>query len=100
MSENTGVATTEPPPPMAIAFSPSEPQRDQPWSCYRAPDDKIRTDLSVDEIKRALDSQTGMLWVDVDYRNPVQTAVLSDVFHFHPLAIEDSLNPNSRVKIE
>src|SRR5438105_6060914 len=100
MSESTGVTTTESPPPMAMAFSGSEPERDQPWSCYRAPDNKTRTDLSVDDIKRALESQTGMLWVDVDYRNPAQTAALSDVFHFHPLAIEDSLNPNSRVKIE
>src|SRR5260221_4754781 len=88
------------PPPMAMAFSGSEAEREQPWSCYRAPDNKTRTDLSVDEIKHALESQAGMLWVDVDYRNPAQTAVLSDIFHFHPLAIEDSLNPNSRVKIE
>jgi magnesium transporter len=85
------------PAPMAISLSP---QRDQPWSCFRAPDNQTRTDLSVDDIKKALESQTGMLWVDVDYRNQAQTAVLSDVFHFHPLAIEDSLNPNSRVKIE
>jgi len=29
-----------------------------------------------------------------------QAALLTDVFHFHPLAIEDARNPNSRVKAE
>ena len=101
MSESTDGTTAVESPLTAMALpGPSEPERDQPWSCYRAPDNQTRTDLSVDEIKSALESQTGMLWVDVDYRNPAQTAVLNDVFHFHPLAIEDSLNPNSRVKIE
>jgi magnesium transporter len=73
---------------------------DLPWSCYHAPDGQGKTNLSVDEIRAAVESGQGTLWVDIDARNKAQTALLSDVFHFHPLAIEDSLNPNSRVKIE
>ena len=71
-----------------------------PWSCYHGPDGKARKGLSVEDIKRAADSRTGTLWVDVDSDDESQKALLSDVFHFHPLAIEDSLNPDSRVKIE
>jgi magnesium transporter len=56
--------------------------------------------LPVEEIRRAVESRKGTLWVDIDYRNDAQKALLENVFHFHPLAIEDSLNPNSRVKIE
>ena len=71
-----------------------------PWSCYHSAEGGVRKGLSVDEIARIVKSGTGNLWVDIDYRNREQVGLLDTVFHFHPLAIEDSLNPNSRVKIE
>ncbi len=49
---------------------------------------------------RALMDANGMLWVDIDSTNRTQHALLEKLFHFHPLAIEDTLNPASRVKIE
>lgn len=70
------------------------------WSCYYDPSGDVRTGLSVDEIRQSLDSGVGTLWVDVDNREPEQVRLLSEVFRFHPLAIEDSLNPNSRVKFD
>ncbi|MEO5902769.1 MAG: magnesium/cobalt transporter CorA [Gemmatimonadaceae bacterium] len=70
------------------------------WSCYHDGPNSVRTGLSVDEVRAAKESGKGTLWVDIDMRNPEQVALLSDVFHFHPLAVEDSLNPQSRVKIE
>ncbi len=70
------------------------------WSCYYGPDGLVSTDLSVEEIRERLDSGAGTLWVDVDNRDPVQVELLSKVFRFHPLAIEDSLNPHSRVKFD
>ena len=70
------------------------------WSCYYDPSGDVRTGLSVDEIRQRLDSGVGTLWVDVDNREPEQVRLLSEVFRFHPLAIEDSLNPNSRVKFD
>ena len=86
----------------ASLTSPHLPDQDAPgrWSCFRDEHDPARVDLSVDEIRAALESGKGTLWVDIDMRNPEDVALLSDVFHFHPLAIEDSLNPQSRVKIE
>jgi magnesium transporter len=74
--------------------------REAPWNCYHGPEGGVRKGLSVEEIRRIVDSGEGNLWVDIDYRFPEQVALLEDVFRFHPLAIEDSLNPNSRVKIE
>ncbi len=47
-----------------------------------------------------LDAGTGTLWVDLRRDEPGDTDLLQTVFHFHPLAIEDSLNPDSRVKLE
>lgn len=40
------------------------------------------------------------MWVDIDSTVHSQHALLEKVFGFHPLAIEDTLNPASRVKIE
>lgn len=48
----------------------------------------------------ALMETKGSLWVDIDSTNRTQHALLEKLFHFHPLAIEDTLNPNSRVKLE
>lgn len=85
--------------------SAAQPMKDSaagegtPWSCYHN-SGVAKTDLSLDEIRKAVESRSGTLWVDVDATNAEQSAILSDVFHFHPLAIEDSLNPKSRVKIE
>jgi len=57
-------------------------------------------DLSPDQLRDALRTADGTLWVDLDLSKPEQAALLGDVFHFHPLAIEDALNPISRVKVD
>jgi len=69
------------------------------WSCHHD-GSGVRVDLSIDELRAAVESGAGTLWVDIDIREPQAVALLGDVFQFHPLAIEDSLNPQSRVKIE
>ena len=74
--------------------------RQGPWSVYYEPDGEVTTGVSVAHLKEKLDSGAGTLWVDIDNRDPEQVRLLSDVFRFHPLAIEDSLNPNSRVKFD
>jgi magnesium transporter len=70
------------------------------WSYYDEPSKGVRKSLSRDEIGAAVASATGTLWVDIDTRSHEQVALLSEVFHFHPLAIEEAVNPQSRVKME
>jgi magnesium transporter len=70
------------------------------WSCYSDAAGAIRQNLSRDDITRALASGTGTLWVDVDTRDKGQQAILTEIFHFHPLAIEEAVNPQARVKLE
>lgn len=48
----------------------------------------------------ALRAKGGALWVDIDSNDRAQHALLEKVFQFHHLAIEDTLNPHSRVKLE
>src|SRR2546423_2378177 len=70
------------------------------WSCYSDPSGSIRQNLSRDEIVRAFRSGIGTLWVDVGTRDDSQVAILKEVFGFHPLAIEEAVSPQSRVKLE
>jgi len=81
-------------------------------SVYRAPDGAVRTGLTRDEIAALLApggacgvttpsaDTAGTLWVDIDAADPEREALLRQVFRFHPLAVEDTGNPNSRVKAE
>lgn len=39
-------------------------------------------------------------WIDIDVSDPRQAALLTDVFHFHPLAVEDTRNLRTRMKLE
>ena len=63
----------------------------------------FRRDVSPREMLervRTCRASGGHLWVDVDSTQRHQVAILEKVFNFHPLAIEDTLNPDSRVKVE
>jgi magnesium transporter len=70
-----------------------------PRTIYRAPDGTDVLDCHPREVAQLL-AEGGPLWVDIDSTVRSQHALLEKVFRFHPLAIEDTLNPHSRVKIE
>ena len=67
---------------------------------WRAPDGTTRRDVTLAELARVVQSGEGMLWIDIDAQVRSQHALLEKVFAFHPLSIEDTLNPVSRVKLE
>ncbi len=58
-------------------------------SFYYSDDGELTDELSVAELKEALKSGKGLLWVDVYETTPEDGDLLTDVFHFHRLAIED-----------
>jgi magnesium transporter len=115
---------TPPPPPARTpsdaaappAAAPGAPlARGTTCSYYRDADGHLWTDLAADELPTALrqcgarpaagtdrpgDAAGGQLWVDIDSRDPAQHALLRDVFHFHPLAVEDTQSAESRVRVE
>ncbi|NUQ11850.1 MAG: magnesium/cobalt transporter CorA [Gemmatimonadaceae bacterium] len=57
-------------------------------------------DLPLKELTAAVREARGTLWVDIDTSVRQQVAVLEKIFGFHPLSIEDVLNPSSRAKVE
>jgi len=69
-------------------------------SFYREPAGTVARDLSLKDLSACVREGRGPLWVDIDTSVRQQFALLEKVFAFHPLAIEDVLNPNSRAKVE
>jgi magnesium transporter len=61
-------------------------------SLCRSATEDISADLSLDQMRRAIDSGKGLLWVDIDDSDQTSIQVLREVFRFHPLAIEDCFN--------
>jgi magnesium transporter len=91
----TPPAQAAPPVPVASPAESSDPR-----SIDRRPSGDVKHDLTTDELRVVVEAAEGTLWVDLDVSDPAQAALLSDVFHFHPLAVEDALNPTSRVKVD
>ncbi|MEO8562432.1 MAG: magnesium/cobalt transporter CorA [bacterium] len=70
-------------------------------SALRRTDGSVERDLSPEAIRTAItEPGDSLLWVDLDVSDPAQAELLTSVFHFHPLAIEDARNEKSRVKAE
>jgi magnesium transporter len=79
------------------------PTRDEatvPCSYYWDAEGRFHRNLHPRDLVTALQQGTGALWVDIDSGNRHQHALLEKVFKFHPLAVEDTLNPDTRVKLE
>jgi magnesium transporter len=78
----------------------AQPVAHTPRSYYVDAAGSLRRDLSVADLSRVVQEGVGQLWVDIDVGNRYQVALLEKIWAFHPLSIEDTLNPNSRVKVE
>jgi magnesium transporter len=85
-------------PPAEVAA----PEREQllPRSFVRDASGGVAKDPSPRDLVAALARPESIVWVDIDSTSRHQRALLDKVFDFHPLSVEDTLNPNSRVKIE
>jgi len=74
--------------------------RSKPAILYVDADGTLRRDLSIAELATVIRGGPGELWVDMHVTSRQCVAMLDNVFAFHPLAIEDALNPSSRVKVD
>jgi magnesium transporter len=55
-------------------------------------DSPARYDNSLPEIQQALKNPQSLVWVSLENPSAEEFHVLSDVFHFHPLTIEDCMS--------
>lgn len=49
---------------------------------------------------RLATQDSGVIWLDITGPNDEDVQIMRDVFHFHPLAIEDTRNARQRPKVE
>jgi magnesium transporter len=98
---NPSVTTPARPSSLTPADTSSFPaDRHMPRSVLRDPAGRLASDIPPRDIRDALTNPDTRLWVDIDSTSRHQHAILEKLFRFHPLTVEDTLNPNSRVKIE
>jgi magnesium transporter len=75
-------------------------ERGCPYSVYLSSSGHVETTLRPPRLVDAVKEEGGQLWVDVDANDRAQHALLEKVFGFHHLAVEDTLSPKTRVKLE
>jgi magnesium transporter len=69
-------------------------------SFFQAPD-RLRTDLSHEDIVDVIHADESRVWVDVTLNSDTtEWTVLGQELGLHPLTLEDTLNPDSRIKVE
>ena len=61
-------------------------------SHLRKPDGALISPVSDEAMRQALASGEGLLWIDLEAASEAEASILSDVFQFHHLAIEDCFN--------
>jgi magnesium transporter len=61
---------------------------------------RVSDDASTRNLAAALRDPGAVFWVDIQKPEDEDYAILDEVFGFHPLAIEDSINRSQRPKIE
>ena len=71
---------------------------------YRDGQGEIHLDWPVERLPEALNDLNGSLWVDIEdleaANNSAVEGMLRDVFHFHPLALEDALKDTHVPKVD
>ncbi len=70
---------------------------------FRESSGAVHLDWPFGRVESAIHDKEGTLWIDIDDRDLDLTAVeelFRNVFHFHPLAIEDALQESNVPKLD
>jgi len=60
----------------------------------------LRKDTPVDELTETLGREGCVVWVDLERPTEEESKVLTDVFKFHPLSVEDSVREPDQPKVD
>ena len=69
-------------------------------SYFFLPETGLKKNLSRAEMHMILKNKQGVLWVDMDETTDLEDELLVEIFNFHELAIEDSLNDHCGSKLD
>ncbi len=67
---------------------------------YHKGADHIDEGFPVGKLPELLADKESLIWIDIEKPNEKDNRILSDVFHFHPLTIEDAIETRNHPKVE
>jgi magnesium transporter len=67
---------------------------------YREGSPKVESGFSVEQLSELLKDKKAVIWVDMEQPTTADEQVLLDVFHFHPLTVEDCRENRHYPKVE
>jgi len=67
---------------------------------YYKGNNNIQKEILSEEMKSAIQSEKGTLWLDIISPGKEEMDILDKVFELHPVTLEDCINTNTRPKIE
>jgi len=67
---------------------------------YREGAEKVETGFTVDQLPELLKEEKTVTWIDMQEPTAADERVLLDVFHFHPLTLEDCRETRNYPKVE
>jgi magnesium transporter len=67
---------------------------------YRQGAEKVETGFTVEQLPELLKEETSVIWVDMESPTEADERILLDVFHFHPLTVEDCRENRHYPKLE
>ncbi|CAN5816434.1 magnesium/cobalt transporter CorA [soil metagenome] len=67
---------------------------------YHKGADYIDEGFPVERLPELLADKESLVWVDIEKPDEKDNKILSDVFHFHPLTIEDAIETRNQPKVE
>ncbi len=60
----------------------------------------VEEGFPADNLPQILSDSNNLVWVDMEAPTDADTRILADVFHFHPLSIEDAVETRNQPKVE
>lgn len=67
---------------------------------YRKDTNRVENNIPIARLKELLPDANNLLWIDMEYPTTADDKILSDVFNFHPLTVEDARETRNQPKVE
>ena len=67
---------------------------------YRKNSDHIDEGFGPEKLPELLANEGNLVWIDIEKPTEKDLPILADVFHFHPLTIEDAIETRNHPKVE
>ncbi|HEY8204884.1 MAG TPA: magnesium/cobalt transporter CorA [Pyrinomonadaceae bacterium] len=67
---------------------------------YREGGEKIETGFTAEQLPELLKNEKSVIWLDMEAPTEADEQILLNVFHFHPLTVEDCREPRNYPKVE